>query len=287
MPKSMLGLAGFLFCMGIAAAFTGAVLYAYYESRQAATTNKIDSFVGGFTEQLDAAKKIIQEEGDQTKNEIREQLGELQRLAATGTTLTALLERVQPSVWFVSSVNSDGAPLVGSAFVIFADSAQSFLLTSFSAVEAATRSPAPGVILRKGLEEFPATLYGFSAEKDMALLSIDRPNLTPLKFADASPRLGDRLYALSGLGSTGASITQGFVADVSADGIQHDAATGLQFQGGPLLDTEGNVVAVASRSYAPAGFQAETVWFAPLVRSACGVVVDCPNGLPTQPIPTG
>ena len=76
----------------------------------------------------------------------------------------------------------------------------------------------------------------------------------------------------------GASITQGFVADVSADGIQHDATTGLQFQGGPLLNSEGQAVGVLSRTYAPLAFPVADVWFAVPPAAACAKVLSCPSG---------
>jgi hypothetical protein len=88
------------------------------------------------------------------------------------------------------------------------------------------------------------------------------------------------LFAISGLGSTGASITQGFVADVSADGLQHDVAVGTQFQGGPIINSDGEVVAVASRTYSPLHFNPQAVYFAPLVRLACDTVLKCPEGNP-------
>jgi len=77
-PRTVLGLSVLLFFMGIAAAFSGAVLYAYYESRQEQTVSKVDNFVGGFSEQLDAAKQVVQAEGDSAKQDIRNQLDELQ-----------------------------------------------------------------------------------------------------------------------------------------------------------------------------------------------------------------
>jgi hypothetical protein len=55
---------------------------------------------------------------------------------------------------------------------------------------------------------------------------------------------------------------------------------GKQFQGGPLLNSDGEVVAVASRTYSPLGFQPEAVYFAPFVRSACDTVLKCPDGNP-------
>jgi S1-C subfamily serine protease len=283
-PRSALGLAGLVFCMGIAAAFSGAVLYAYYESRQEATTNKVESFVGGFTDQLDNARKIIKDEGDQAKDQVQNQLDELQKFAASGSTLTQLAANAQPSVFFVSTLDTTGAPSVGTAFVAFSDAETSYLLTSYATIAAATQNPAPAVTLRKpGQDDITATVYTWDPAKDLALLSVPKPNLPALKWADGEPKVGDRVFAISGLGSTGAAITQGFVADVSSDGIQHDAPVGMQFQGGPLLNSDGQVVAIASRAYSPLGFLSETVWFAPLVHQTCDDVLRCPDGSANAP----
>jgi S1-C subfamily serine protease len=282
-PRTVLGLSTVLFFMGIAAAFSGAVLYAYYESRQEQTVSKVDNFVGGFSEQLDAAKKVVQGEGDTAKQEIRNQLDELQKFAASGSTLTGLLDKAKPSVWFVSTLDQAGAPSVGSAFVVFSDDQSSFLLTSYTTIQAATQQPGPAVTLRKqGEPDLPATVFTWDPAHDLALLTVPRPSLPALPWATADPpaKIGDRVFAISGLGSTGAAITQGFVADVSADGLQHDAPVGTQFQGGPLLNSDGEVVAVASRVYSPLGFQPQSVFFAPLVRVSCDTVLKCPNGNP-------
>jgi S1-C subfamily serine protease len=282
-PRTVLGLSALLFFMGIAAAFSGAVLYAYYESRQEQTVSKVDNFVGGFSDQLDAAKKVVQAEGDNAKQDIHNQLDELQKFAASGSTLTGLLDRAKPSVWFVSTLDQAGAPSVGSAFVVFSDNQTSFLLTSYTTIQAATQQPGPAVTLRKqGEQDLTATVFTWDPAHDLALLSVPRPSLPPLPWATENPpsKIGDRVFAISGLGSTGAAITQGFVADVSADGLQHDAPIGTQFQGGPLLDSDGDVVAVASRAYSPLGFQPQSVFFAPLVRVSCTSVLKCPNGNP-------
>jgi hypothetical protein len=155
-PRTALGLAALLCCMAVAAAFTGAVLYAYYESRQQQTTDKVEKFFGQFDQQVDAAKKIVKAEGDQAKQDIRAQLDELQKFAASGSTLTELLNKAQPSVWFVQTLDENGAPSVGSAFVVFADDQKSFLITSYTTIRAATVQPAPGITLVKvGADEGP------------------------------------------------------------------------------------------------------------------------------------
>ncbi|MCU1498193.1 MAG: hypothetical protein JWM47_2146, partial [Acidimicrobiales bacterium] len=87
---------------------------------------------------------------------------------------------------------------------------------------------------------------------------------------------------VSGLGGAGGAISQGFVAGVSAEGIQHDSPVGAAFQGGPLLNSNGQVLAVASRSYAPLGFSPEAVFFGVPIRSSCAKVIKCPDGQ-TQP----
>jgi S1-C subfamily serine protease len=286
LPDTALGLAGALFLMSIAAAFSGAVLYAYYESRQEQTTNRVETFFRDYSKSIEDARKTIQAEGASAKQDIRNQLDELQKFAASGSTLTGLLQKSEPSVYFVTTVDEAGAPSVGSAFVVFADSQQSFLLTSFTTIQAATQQPAPTIVLRKqGQDDIEATLFTWDQGRDLALLAVNRANLPALNWisADTPPKIGDRLFAISGLGSTGASITQGFVADVSSDGIQHDVAVGTQFQGGPIINSDGEVVGVASRTYSPLGFNPQAVYFAPLVRLACDTVLKCPEGNPAQP----
>ena len=283
LPDTALGLAGMLFLMSLAAAFSGAVLYAYYESRQEETSNKVEEFFRDYNKSIDDATKTVRAEGEKAKQDIRNQLDELQKFAASGETLTGLLGKASPSVFFVTTFDEAGGPSVGSAFVVFADAQQSFLLTSYTTIRAATQQPAPGITLHKqGQDDLEAQLFTWDADRDLALLAVNKANLPALNWIsqDAPPKIGDRLFAISGLGSTGGSITQGFVADVSTDGIQHDVAVGTQFQGGPLINSDGEVVAIASRTYSPLKFDAQSVYFAPLVRMACDTVLRCPEGNP-------
>ena len=193
LPRTVLGLSTLLFFMGIAAAFSGAVLYAYYESRQEQTVSKVDNFVGGFTEQLDAAKQVVQAEGATAKQDIRNQLDELQKFAASGSTLTGLLDQAKPSVWFVSTLDQAGAPSVGSAFVVFSDNESSFLLTSYTTIQAATQQPAPAVALHKqGEEDLPATVFTWDPAHDLALLSVAAAESARVAMGERRSALEDR-----------------------------------------------------------------------------------------------
>ena len=279
-PRSALGLATLLFFMGVAAAFTGAVLYAYYEYELGQTEDEVAAFKASFEDRVDEAIGEIDAEGDRAVGEVQVQLDELEKFAATGETLTGILDAARPSVWFVSTLDESGQPSVGSAFVLFSDSEQSFMVTSFNTVRAATVSPGPAVVVRKGEEELPVEVTAWDPANDVALLAVPKPDLPALPWAPTDPplRVGDRMFVVSGLGASGGAISQGFVADVSGTGVQHDAPIGAAFQGGPLLDSDAQVIAVASRAYSPLGFAPEAVFIGVPIRNVCAEIVDCPDG---------
>lgn len=281
LPRSVLGITALILAASLGAAFSGAVLYAYYEFRLDSSEKKADEFALTFAERLDTAVKIIEAERDQAKQDVRAELAPLEQLAATGETLERLREEVSPSVFFVSTLAEDGSPSVGSAFVVFSDAEESFLLTSLTTVKAATRQPGPPITVRQGSEEIAARLVSWEDDgaNDLALLSIDRGNVERLPWAEGDPiiGIGERVFAVSGLGAGGGAVTQGLVGDVSGVGVQHDAPIGPQFQGSPLLNSAGEVVGIASRAYAPIGFAPDAVWFAPVIQRACEKVLSCPG----------
>ena len=280
LPRSILGITALILAAAIGAAFSGTVLYAYYEYRLDTNERSIDKYVNGFDDRLNTAKKIIDKEAEDARSSVKKELEPLRQIAASGETISNLRKKVEPSVWFVATLAEDGSPSVGSAFVVFADADQSFLLTSFNTVRASARRPAPAIELRKGDDRLPGTLVTWEEGRDLALVSVKRGNLPRLSWSNSDPVVdpGERLFAISGLGSEGASVTQGLVSDVSSAGIQHDAPIGVQFQGGPLVTSNGDVVGVASRVYAPLGFRADSVWFSPAIRTACDKVLRCPGG---------
>ncbi|MFZ6003640.1 MAG: trypsin-like peptidase domain-containing protein [Actinomycetota bacterium] len=284
LPTTALGLAGVLFLMSIASAFTGAVLYAFYEYRLGKTEDRVDAFEAGFEDSVNEAISRIDAERDTAVGAVQSQLDDLEKFAASGETLSSLLEKAAPSVWFVETLDEAGQPSVGSAFVVFADGEQSFLLTSYNTVRAGTQEPSPGITIRKGDEKLEVELTSWDPANDLALLTVDRPSLPALEWAPTDPplQIGDRVFVVSGLGAAGGSISQGFVADVSGNGIQHDSPVGAAFQGGPLLNSKGEVLAVASRAYSPLGFAPEAVFFGVPIRTSCNEVIRCPSP-DTQP----
>jgi S1-C subfamily serine protease len=280
-PRTALGLATLLFFMSVAAAFSGAALFAYYRFELDDTRQRVAEVEGAIADDLEAAEQLIDQRTEQATGEIEALLQELEQYSASGQTVEELIEGTAPSVFFVSTLDEAGQPSVGTAFVLFADSERSFLLTSYTTIRAATVQPGPGLEVRQGDRPLRVELTAWDEGRDLALLvAEDDPNLPAVRVADpGSVDVGDRVFAISALGTAGGALTQGVVADVAANGIQHDAPVGPQFQGGPLLNSSGELVGIASRRYAPLGFLPDAVFFAVPVREACAELVRCPAEL--------
>lgn len=279
-PRTVLGMATLILAFAIGAAASGVAFYSYYEFKKDSTAKTVDKFVTGFDDRFKTALDTIKAEQENARAEIQKELEPLKKIRAEGQTLEELVKKVQGAVWFVRTLDEAGQPSVGTAFAVASDSDETLLLTSYAVVRAAAFSPGPQVFVRKGETEVRATLWTWQPERDLALLKLDRGNQPKLDFAATNPPLktGERVFAVSGLGAAGGSVTQGFVADVSASGIQSDAAVGTHFQGGPLINSEGKVLGVASRTFAPLGFQSDGVYFSVPIRQACDRVLKCPSG---------
>ena len=277
-PRSVKGIVAVLLAFSIGASLSGAVLYTYYDYRKTEAEKNANTFVKTFKKRFDNASKTIQAQSEIAKSQIQAEIEPLRRIRAEGETLDALVKKESPSLFFIRSLDQSGAPTVGTGFAVASDNDQTFVVTSYSTVAAATVRPGPAIEVRQSDVVVKATLQTWDESKDLALLIVQKGKVPTLQFASkSSVKTGERVFALSGLGAQGGAGTQGFVADVSAPGIQHDASIGQAFQGGPLVDSDGKVVGVSSRNYAPLGFKSDAVWWAPPIRAACDKILKCPN----------
>jgi S1-C subfamily serine protease len=264
----------------IGAGFSGVVLYSYYQYRLNQTNDRVNALISGYQKAFANAEGNLNATASKAKADLQTQIGAFRQEVPDPTTMAALVKQLAPSMFFVHTLDQNGAASVGSAFVIASNSSQSLLLTSYTTVAAVSHSPAPAVYVRQGSTDTQVAVRSWDQRYDLAVIVLPRGNLAPIVSAPTTPalQLGQRVYALSGLGSAGASISQGDVTDVSASGLAHDAPTGAAFQGGPILNASGQVVAVASRAYAPLGFTTDGVWYAPYVGAACAKILTCPGG---------
>jgi len=280
LPKTAVGVVVLMLAAAIGFAFGGTVLYAYYQYKTDKIEKKVNSFVNGFEDRYNKAVADIDKEKEDAKAEVRKEIEPIKELRASGATLKSLVDKVKDSIYLVETQDEFGRPQVGSAFVVTSDAERSYLVTSLSVVRAATRKPGPAITIRKGDERTDATLWTWHEERDLALLIVNKGSLPRVKWAaaDEVPQYGERIFDVAGVGGAGGSITQGFVADVSASGIEHDAAVTGPFAGGPILNSKGEVLGVGAPGYMPLGFTSDRVTFAPYIRAACEKILKCPAG---------
>ncbi len=280
LPRTVIGISCLLLAFAIGAGFSGVVLYSYYQYKSNQTNAKVNALVSGYKQQFAKAQRDLSADVASAESNIQQQLRAVQQLQGSPAAMATLVKQLAPSVFFVHTLDTAGQASVGTAFVVSSNSTQSLLLTSYTTVAAATFSPGPPVYVQQGSTQTLVSVDTWDTHYDLALLVLPTGNLPAIPAAPSAPapQLGDRLYAVSGLGSAGASMTEATVVDVSSSGLALDAAIGTAFQGGPIVTQSGQVVAIGSRSYSPLGFSTNGVWYTPYAEAACSKVLICPGG---------
>ncbi|HEY4185870.1 MAG TPA: trypsin-like peptidase domain-containing protein [Polyangia bacterium] len=196
-------------------------------------------------------------------------------LDAYSRTVIAVAERVSPSVVKieVQGGKSDKPAATGpgrgqrrepgessgsgSGFVMTPDG---YVLTNSHVVSGARRINA---IFQDG-ERVPAHLVGDDPQTDIALVRIDVPQLSALRFADSSAlRVGQIAIAVGNPYGFDCTVTAGVVSALGRslrtktghlidDVIQTDAALNPGNSGGPLVDGQGHVIGVNTAMILPA-----------------------------------
>lgn len=281
LPKSVLGITSMLLALAIGASVSGAVLYSYYTYRLTNTERRVNNYIEGFDGRFHTANNTLDAVKQNAQADIQKELEPLRQFQSEGGTTSKLVKDVSASVWFVQTLDEKGAPSVGSGFVVEANGNQSLLLTSYSTIKAATKSPGPEIEVSKGDEKHKAKVEYWIEDQDIALISIPKANLPKLSWvsAEQQPKIGERTFVASGFGSAGAAVTQGFITDTPNNALQITAPVGSQFQGGPILNSDGKVTGVASLNYAPFGFVSSgSVTYGIPIRTTCDKLLNCPAG---------
>lgn len=143
----------------------------------------------------------------------------------------------------------------GSGFIISEDG---YIITNAHVVDGASE-------IRVGLQdrrEFPAELVGADAASDIALLKVDSTGLQVVRVGNSEDlRVGEWVLAIGSPFGFEHTATQGIVSalarslpdDTYVPFIQTDVAVNPGNSGGPLFNTDGEVVGVNSQIYSRSG----------------------------------
>ena len=270
-PPSALGIIVIAVVVSMGVGFTGALIYTSSDNAQIAAVDPADQ-----TRTLPTAPPSTEAAGPTTtKPEI--------------LTPDGISKRTGPSVFSVSSLDENGRPVEGSGFVIGSFGGQTFVLTSFSLVRAATRIPGPEIVVKSGNSDIKATLWTWQEERDLALLVTTR-TIASLTWADDDPpaKAADKVYLVAG---GGGGPVAGVLAEVAPTTIRHNVFVDERRVGAPLLNERGQVLGMASLAATPPGVvPAPDTFYAVPINVACERVLNCGGGnasVPSTVAPTG
>ncbi|MDQ6840516.1 MAG: serine protease [Actinomycetota bacterium] len=202
--------------------------------------------------------------------------------SAAAASQSALLAQVHGAVWAVNTLDAEGNPSVGSAFAVVSGPSQTLLVTSYSVVAAATYRAAPPLQVNQGGgPDQPVTLRTWDPGHDLALLVMAVGNQPVLHGTGGIPAAaGQAVDMVSGAGGANGAIAAGKLLAVSATALADDIPPGNDGRGGPVIDTSGDVVGVASSAFMPPP-SAATPTGAHVgvpIGVVCAEVLVCPGG---------
>ncbi len=273
MPKTVIGLAVWLLLIGVGAGLSGVIFFALYQSRIGSLQQRIAELETSVEKRFNARLAQLEAGQEAAKG------APGQGAESDAATITALLDKVAPSIAFVRGTDAGNAPVSGSGFVMQSDANQTWVLTNYRLVAGAAAQKRQ-VTVRLGIAERRADVFSTDPTNDLALLILKvggQPVLSWLERGALSPGAGTEVWAVgTAPGRLGAAALKVRLIDSSPQSLLIDTDPGLQASGGPLLDKEGRVLGVLSSTYAPVGFPAFGRWVVP-VRVSCLKVVRCPN----------
>lgn len=137
---------------------------------------------------------------------------------------------------------------LGSGVIISSDG---YIVTNNHVIEDADKVL---VSLSDSPKEYVAKVVGTDSRSDLAVIKIDKNNLTPISFAQSSSVLvGDVVFAIGNPFGVGETITQGIVSALNKSGIgindyenfiQTDASINPGNSGGALVDSRGALIGI-------------------------------------------
>lgn len=193
----------------------------------------------------------------------------------------AIAQKVGPSVVGIRTTASYGLNFFGQqqessgegSGIIY--SADGYIVTNYHVIQEATGSGGVDAKVEVFLADdaetaFPATVVGYDATADLAVIKIEKTGLTPIELGDSDTlKVGELAVAIGNpggldfMGSVSAGIISGLNRTIQLENsagtemnlIQTDAAINPGNSGGALVNVQGQLIGVNSAKLAADGFE--------------------------------
>lgn len=155
-------------------------------------------------------------------------------------------------------------PVSGSGFIITEDG---YILTNYHVVEDANEGDYPLKVVTYSGDEYSATIVGYDEENDVALLKIDADGLHTVTIGSIEgTKVGEKVYAIGNpLGELTYTFTDGIISaldrematesGISINMFQTNVAINSGNSGGPIINSQGEVIGIASAKYMSSGIE--------------------------------
>jgi len=184
---------------------------------------------------------------------------------------TTVARNIQSSIFTIETMNG-----LGSGWVARTSPGGSDLITNFHVVAEAWNAGEVTVHVRQGDQTIDGTITRAERSQDLAVIHIAQ-RFPALPTAPGRPQLGDTVMAVGSPLGLGGSVSLGVIAGFrsleGADYIQFSAPISPGNSGGPVMDHQGRVVAVAAAKFE--GQSVEALSLAIPVQIVCATVVTC------------
>ena len=178
------------------------------------------------------------------------------------------------------------AAVKGSGFVLSADG---YILTNHHVIEDAVKGNYDVKVLFYDGTEYLAEVVGYEEDNDVAVLKIEATGLSPVTLGDSDQlKVGQQVYAVGNpLGELEFSMSSGMISATDREISTTDSSTGIatsisMFQidapinsgnsGGPIYNSRGEVIGIATAKYASSGV--EGLGFAIPINDAISIAQD-------------
>jgi putative serine protease PepD len=189
--------------------------------------------------------------------------------------------RVTAATVQLSVVTVEAGDELGSAWVANSDDHGSDLVTNYHVVADAWKSGTATVAVRRGDATLAGTVVRVDVADDLAVVHVAQ-RLPVLTSARLRPPVGTTVMVAGsplGLGGTiSVGVVSGYRSLEGSDYVQFSAPISPGNSGGPVVDGEGHVVAIASAKLVGEGI--EGLGLGIPVQVACAGLVSCSVSLP-------